>query len=109
MPEAGLSGLNEWREIEVDERSNEPSGRPVSVPTLEIYRFPSFVRAGDGGTILTLFRLVWPPGRTIAEGATEIVGSLVLASTTIHIERMASLLRDVPVRHIRNLGVRGTR
>jgi hypothetical protein len=107
FPEAGLAGLNEWREVQLTGERDNSRSQTVIVPTLEIYEMPTFVRAESQGKILTLFRLVWPPSRTIAEGATEQIGDdLILASTTVHIERMASLLRDLPVRQIRNLGIR---
>jgi hypothetical protein len=104
-PEAGLFPVSEWRQKIIEGPLVEHSGAEVKVPTLEVYRAPNIARSNDYVRVQELCRLVWPPRRTIAEGAQEQLDSgLSVSSTTIHIERMASLLRDVPVRQIRNLG-----
>ncbi len=109
LPNAGLFPLQEWRRIVIDGPLSNHTGSDVRVPTLEVYRSPGIARTEGGVRVLELCRFVWPPRRTIAEGAQEQLDSgLTLASTTMHIERMASLLRDVPVRQIQNLGIGGT-
>jgi hypothetical protein len=108
VPTSGPFPPESWREVNVNEGLADPTGSPVEVPTLEIYPAPGIGSTHGGIKVLELYRLVWPPRRTIAEGAQEQLGDLKLASTTIHIERMADLLKDVPVRTIRNLGFGGS-
>jgi OB-fold nucleic acid binding domain len=105
FPEAGLFPENEWAQTSVSEILENHQGKEVAVPTLEVYSNPSIARGPDGARVSELVRLVWPLRRTIAEGSQEVLDSgQVISSTTIHIERMVSLLRNLPVRHIRNLG-----
>jgi hypothetical protein len=106
LPEAGLFPAGEWKERLVDAPLSSDRAEDVKKPTLIMYRAPNIGRSKGGITIVQLCRLVWPPRRTIAEGSLELLDNgLALASMVFHIERMASLLRDVPFRNLRNLGV----
>ncbi len=106
LPQAGLFPIEEWRRRMVDAPLSSDRADDVKKPTLIVYRSPSIGRSKGGIAVVELCRLVWPPRRTIAEGSRELLDNgLALASMVLHVERMASLLRDVPFRHLRNLGV----
>jgi hypothetical protein len=106
LPQAGLFPTDQWRQRMVDAPLSGDRSEHVKEPTLVVYRSPNIGPSAGGITVLELCRLVWPPRRTIAEGSRELLDNgLAFASMVIHIERMASLLRDVPFRHLRNLGV----
>ncbi len=105
LPEAGFHPRDEWRTRRV---AGGPLGhdRQFEAPTFEIYASPEIGRGTENIRLVEIYRLLWPPHRVVAEGALEqLDAGVYLGSSTLHIERMASLLRDVPVRRIRNLGI----
>ncbi len=104
-PESGLIPRAEWEERDLRDRTPRFSSTPVDRPVLEVLRAPSIARGLSPGTeLLEIARFIWPPRRVIGEQAIEeIGGDLTVSSITVHIERMASLLRDLPLRIIRDL------
>ncbi|MET8267206.1 OB-fold nucleic acid binding domain-containing protein [Micromonospora arida] len=105
LPEGYYQAADDWHSRTLD--WGGPSlHEPVATPTFETYLNPAGTLSAPSSTqISRLFRLVWPKRRVIAEGCRErLEVGLPVTSTTLHLERMVSLLRDVPVRHIGHLG-----
>jgi uncharacterized protein YdeI (BOF family) len=74
-----------------------------TTPTFEIFTSPEEHRRDVAVESLT--RLVWPPHRVVAEGAREVYDeTLTVATITLHLERLVSLLRDIPIRQLRHVG-----
>jgi hypothetical protein len=81
-----------------------PGPETVLAPMFEVYRSPNVAHEVDGARVSEIFRLIWPPNRTIAEGARETLeGGLDVTTVTIHIERVVSLLQDVPLWQVHDL------
>jgi hypothetical protein len=106
LPEAGFHPRESWKTTQISGPSPRRRDRDVDIPTFEVYRTPDIGRGSESVRLAEIYRLLWPARSVIAEGALEqLDAGVYLGSSTLHIERMASLLRDVPVRRIRNLGL----
>lgn len=104
LPEDIAPLLREWS---TDRVVWPPSGtRTRTSPTFEIFEAPDAPTApNDGAKLREVVRLVWPEHRIVAEGTTEIFDeALEITTITLHVERLVSLLRDVPIRQLRHLG-----
>lgn len=83
----------------------EPGSGEYGTPTIELYSDPVEQQGQDPTQIAEVSRVVWPPNRVIAETASEVLeGELDVVTCTLHLERMVSLLRDIPLRQLRHLG-----
>lgn len=80
--------------------------QPLKTPTLEIFDQPSPIGDTDKTrSVSEICRAIWPPNRVIGEAAHERLDeSFEVGTCTLHLERMVSLLRDVPIRQLRNVG-----
>jgi hypothetical protein len=104
LPEEFELLLRDWT------RSNAgwpPTGgaEPRKSAAIEIYENPSPL----GGTaaltsVREISRAIWPPDRVIGESVVEMLeGGFEMGTCTLHLERMGSLLRDVPIRQLRQV------
>ncbi len=105
LPENIAPLLTGWSDEELSWPPT-PGGFARQVPTFEVYPTPAPLGPGDERTLVTdVSRAVWPPDRVIAETAHETLESgLEVATCTLHLDRMVTLLRDVPIRQLRHLG-----
>ena len=106
QPESGIFPVHQWDEEIVSGDDAAFTTSPVTMPRLERFLEPTFVRGAPTGTaVAEIARLVWPARRIIGEISIEHIDrGLSITTVTVHVERMASLLRDLPLRLIRNLG-----
>ncbi|MGA8146585.1 MAG: hypothetical protein WB870_03295 [Gallionellaceae bacterium] len=65
-------------------------------PAIEICNVPT-----SGGTTSKLFRILYPPGVSLAEGHAEEAETLTISRLTIHLERMVRLIRDIRLGDLR--------
>lgn len=80
-----------------------------NVPTIQIFKNVEAARKisqKDMKTIISPFRIVWPPDVILAEGHTEKIDSIKIGGMTIHLERMVPLLKNVTLQHIRHTNPR---
>jgi hypothetical protein len=106
MPENYQNIMRNGWNIESSEISPELGINSLVNPTIQIYNLPleDTNRSISGTTITTIMRACWPPKMVLIEGSLRILnGSSGVGTITLFLERSVPLLKDVPLRQLKNL------
>jgi hypothetical protein len=106
MPENYLQLTKDgWRSVLLEEPPL-PGRLALSAPIIRIYELPSEGPDTPNGTIsgVAILQACWPPRHVLAEGSVrKLSGQTGIGTITLFLERMVPLLKDVPLRQIRDL------